>query len=284
MRWTVIETMVEYQQFKTRSQDTRAESLTQLLTCEDVNCIFIWSSAKWEWLTPYLYFPGLCWERLPPPGSKCAGLPASSMLPPLPVPPGSPPHSLSPAQPQILFLNILSLIPVSPKFPCFLGHCLQQTCCSISNLKHVSTRTDPNSPQDRSIALLWFIAKHPQRVAHSPCLSPLLSQPSPIRLLSSARHQNGFYEHHRTHSHLTEQLSQCSTQVTSQQHWANWYLSFWNTVTRHTCPGLLLLHLTGRPWAASSLTSLPHMVSMEQCPGPVHISHAPWWPQIFPWI
>ena len=78
MRRTVIETMVEYQQFKTRSQDTWTESLTQLLTCEAFNCIFIWSSAKWgEWLTPYLYFPGLCWERRPPPGSKCASLPAS---------------------------------------------------------------------------------------------------------------------------------------------------------------------------------------------------------------
>lgn len=89
---------------------------------------------------------------------------------------------------------------------------------------------------DRSIALLRFIAKHSQTVAHSPCLSPLLSQPTPTRLSSSARHQNGFYEQHLTHSHLTEQLSQCSTQVTSQQHWANWHLSFWDTVTRHTCP------------------------------------------------
>lgn len=123
---------------------------------------------------------------------------------------------------------------------------------------------------DRSIALLRFIAKHSQRVAHSPCLSPLLSQPTPTRLSSSARHQNGFYEQHLTHSHLTElhpgdfpaALGQLTSVLLRHSH------------TPHL-PLFLLLHLTGRPWEASSLTFLPHMLSTEQCPGPVHISHAP---------
>ena len=55
--------------------------------------------------------------------------------PPLPAPLVSLSHPLSPAQSLILFLNILFLVPVSPKCPCLLGHFLQQTCCGISHLK-----------------------------------------------------------------------------------------------------------------------------------------------------